>query len=278
MTTAFNFVLRPQTEKFIFCVIVFNALILGLETSPEIMASHSALLHLLDNICLGVFTLEIALKFCALRAAVLKNGWNIFDIIVVSLSFVPDAGFFTVLRVLRVLRIFRLITSLKRLRIVVEAILFSLPSIGWIVALQLLIFYVFAIMTTTIFGAAFPEWFGSIGDSLYTLFQIMTLESWSMGIARPVMETYPLAFAVFIPFILICTFVTLNAFVGIVVNAISEISARTREADNKNNDLRTEIANLKEGIANIERIILKQAESSGKAEPAALPEDTKLKS
>jgi voltage-gated sodium channel len=84
----------------------------------------------------------------------------------------------------------------------------------------LLIYYVFAVIATKLFGAAFPEWFGNIGASLYTLFQVMTLESWSMGIARPVMEQFPYAWLFFVPFILVATFTMLNLFIAIIVNTM----------------------------------------------------------
>jgi voltage-gated sodium channel len=114
----------------------------------------------------------------------------------------------------------RLVSVAPSMKAVVSALIKSLPGMGAIVALLTLVFYVSAVMATTLFGEAFPEWFGNLGRSFYTLFQIMTLESWSMGIVRPVMEKQPMAWLFFVPFILIATFTMLNLFIAVVVNAM----------------------------------------------------------
>jgi len=122
-----------------------------------------------------------------------------------------------------VLRVFRLVTVMPRLRMIVHALVSSLPGLAMIVLLQCLLFYVAGVMATKLFGADFPDWFGTLGASLYSLFQIMTLESWSMGIVRPVMEVYPYAWAFFLPFILAATFTMLNLFVAVIVNALQSL-------------------------------------------------------
>jgi voltage-gated sodium channel len=119
-----------------------------------------------------------------------------------------------------VLRVLRVITVVPSLRRVVGALVAALPGMGSIFLLLGLIFYVFSVMATKLFGQSFPNWFGTIGASAYSLFQIMTLESWSMGIVRPVMEVYPHAWAFFVPFILCATFIALNLFIGVIVSAL----------------------------------------------------------
>ncbi|GAB4298411.1 MAG: hypothetical protein Kow0096_17060 [Thiohalomonadaceae bacterium] len=207
-------------QKFIITLIVINAVTLGLETSPAVMARAGDVLHLLDRLILAVFVAEIAIKLVAFGGRFFRNPWNVFDFVVVGIALVPASGPLAVLRALRVLRVLRLISMMPRLRLVVEALLLAVPGIASIAGLMLLIFYVAAVMATGLFGPQFPEWFGSIGASMYTLFQVMTLESWSMGIARPVMEAYPWAWAFFIPFILIATFTMLNLFIAIIVNTM----------------------------------------------------------
>ena len=159
----------------------------------------------------------------AFRLGFFKSAWNVFDFIVVGIALVPSSGPLAVLRALRVLRVLRLISMLPQLRLVVEALLKAIPGISSVFALMIILFYVFAVMATTMFGNHFPDWFGDIGKSMYTLFQIMTLESWSMGIVRPVMQTYPYAWVFFVPFILIATFTMLNLFIGIIVNTMQTI-------------------------------------------------------
>jgi voltage-gated sodium channel len=121
-----------------------------------------------------------------------------------------------------VLRAFRLISAVPGMRRVVTALLAALPSLGSIMLLLCIVYYVASVIATKMFGTAFPDWFGDLGASAYSLFQIMTLESWSMGIVRPVMEVYPFAWAVFVTFILITSFTVLNLFIAVIVNAMQQ--------------------------------------------------------
>jgi voltage-gated sodium channel len=143
----------------------------------------------------------------------------VFDFAVVGISLLPASGPLAVLRAFRVLRLLRLVSAVPRMRFVVESVIGALPGLGSIVALLGLFFYVFAVMATKLFGAGFPEWFGSLPTSMFTLFQVMTLEGWA-EIARTLMERYPLAWLFFLAFILLATFTVLNLFIAIIVNAM----------------------------------------------------------
>ncbi|QIB51722.1 ion transporter [Pseudomonas sp. OIL-1] len=211
---------RPRTQFLVMALILINAVILGLETSSAVMQEWGDLLIRLDQIILGLFVLEIALRFVAHGWRLLRDPWGLFDTLVIAIALVPASGPLAVLRALRVLRVLRLISIVPSMKMVVQSLLSSLPGMGSIVALLGLVFYVAAVIATQLFGAAFPEWFGSLGATLYTLFQVMTLESWSMGIVRPVMEEYPYAWLYFVPFILIATFMMLNLFIAVIVDAI----------------------------------------------------------
>lgn len=226
-------------SNMILVLIMANAVVLGLETSSSVVESWGAILSTLDHAMLAVFTIELLLRMYAWRGQFFKDPWSLFDFVVVGIALVPASGPFAVLRALRVLRVFRLLTIVPSMRRVVAALLGSLPGLGSIAVLLSLIYYVFAVIATKLFGASFPEWFGTLGDSLYTLFQVMTLESWSMGISRPVMEKYPYAWAFFIPFILVATFTMLNLFIAIIVNAMQSFSeeehaVQQAEADKAN--------------------------------------------
>jgi voltage-gated sodium channel len=210
----------PRTERAIMAVIIANAVVLGLETSPSVMAQWGTTLHVLDTAMLAVFVVELTARIIVRRTAFFRDPWSVFDFAVVAISLVPATETFTVLRALRILRVLRLITAVPSLRRVVGGLIAALPGMGSVVGLLALLYYVFAVMATKLFAAEFPEWFGNIGASAYSLFQIMTLESWSMGIVRPVMEKYPYAWAFFVPYIIITTFAALNLFIGIVVNAM----------------------------------------------------------
>ncbi|WOO42994.1 ion transporter [Rubellicoccus peritrichatus] len=205
-------------------VIIFNAIILGLETDAALMNSYGGLLIFLDKACLVFFILEITLKLIAYRMLFWRNGWNWFDFFVVGVALVPGAGPWAVLRSLRVLRVLRLLTVVPSLRKVVAAFLHAIPGLTGVMAVMAVFFFTAAVLATNLFGATHPQWFGSLGASLFSLFQIMTLESWSMGIVRPVMETYPWAWAFFVPFIIIATFTILNLFIGIIVSTMQELN------------------------------------------------------
>jgi voltage-gated sodium channel len=213
-----------RVQGLIVAVILFNAVILGLETSAAAMAAWGGLLVALDRVCLVVFVLELALKLVAYQRYFWRSGWNIFDLLVVAVAVVPGAGPWAVLRSLRVLRVLRLLTVIPALRKVVAAFLHSIPGLAGVVSLMVIFFYTAGVLATRLFGENFPDWFGTLGRSLYTLFQVMTLESWSMGIVRPVMEAHPLAWAFFVPFIVIATFTILNLFIGIIVSTMQELS------------------------------------------------------
>ena len=207
-------------QRTIIVLIVINAILLGLETSKEAMEKAGDLIIALDQIILAVFVIELAIRIAAHGRAFFRDGWSIFDFIVVGVALVPATENFSVLRALRVLRVLRLASTVPQMRRVVEALLSAVPGLGSVVAILCLIFYVAGVMATQLFGDSFPEWFGTIGKSIYSLFQIMTLESWSMGIVRPVMTVYPYAWGFFVPFILIATFTMLNLFIAVVVNAM----------------------------------------------------------
>jgi len=193
------------------------------------------LLSAIDAIAIGIFVVEILLKLIVYRMRFFKNGWNIFDFVIVAVALLPTGGSLSVLRALRILRALRLISAMPKMRKVVQGLFAAIPSMGTVIILLGLVFYIAAVMATKLFGGAFPEWFGSIGSSLYSLFQIMTLESWSMGIVRPIMEVYPWAWAFFVPFVLVTSFVVLNLFIAIIVNAMHE------EADEEQAAQRDEI-------------------------------------
>jgi voltage-gated sodium channel len=259
-----RFIEHTRVQRTILVLILLNAVTLGLETVPSVMAVAGDFILAFDRVILAIFVVEIAARIFAYRTRFFTDPWSIFDFIVVSIALMPATGQFAVLRALRVLRVLRVLTIVPSMRRVVGALLAAIPGLSSIAMVLLLIFYVFAVMATKLFGATHPDWFGSIGASLYTLFQVMTLESWSMGIARPVMETYPLAWAFFVPFILVATFTMLNLFIAIIVNAMQSFSEVDAEAtatavgaarDHIENDMHQEMRILRGEIAELKALL-----------------------
>ena len=259
---------NPVSDRFIISLIIINAVTLGLETSPAVMASYGKLIITLDSLILTIFVIEISLRLLAHGPRFFTDPWSVFDFLVVAIALLPATSQFSVLRALRVLRVLRLISMVPQMRRVVSALLSAIPGLSSIILVLLLIFYVFAVIATNLFASQYPEWFGSIGDSMYTLFQIMTLESWSMGIVRPLMETHPYAWAFFIPFILIATFTMLNLFIAIIVNAmqlqaeeensktINKVEATSEELDNH---FENGIQRIEQELASLRQLIVKQS-------------------
>jgi len=209
-------------ETFIVIIILVNALILGMMTSEQLMAAAGPLLVGLDAAILAVFVVEIGLRIAVFRLRFFTDPWSLFDFLVVAVALAPASREFSVLRALRILRVLRLISVVPTLRRVVGGLIAALPGMASIVFLMMLIFYVFSVMATSLYGDTFPQWFGTIGASAYSLFQIMTLESWSMGIVRPVMDVHPYAWAFFVPFIMVTAFAVLNLFIGIIVSGMQQ--------------------------------------------------------
>tara|TARA_R110002012_G_scaffold257451_2_gene437703 strand:+ start:4019 stop:4855 length:837 start_codon:yes stop_codon:yes gene_type:complete len=222
---------RASVQYLVTGLILINAVILGLETSSTAMQQWGHWLRTLDQLILACFVIEIALRFTAHGWRLLHDPWGLFDTLVIAIALIPASGPLAVLRALRVLRVLRLISLVPSMKMVVQSLLASLPGMGSIVALLGLVFYVAAVIATQLFGEQFPQWFGTLGDSLYTLFQVMTLESWSMGIVRPVMEEFPYAWLYFIPFILIATFMMLNLFIAVIVDAIQNQRDKVAEQE-----------------------------------------------
>lgn len=222
----------PWFHHFIIGVIVLNAVLLGLETDRDLMASVAGgWLVAADKACLGIFLVELALRLAAYGRHFWRSGWNVFDFLVVIVALVPGAGPWAVLRSLRVLRVLRLLTAIPSLRKVVAAFLHALPGIGGVVLVMAIFLYTSAVLATNLFGADYPEWFGNLAASLFSLFQILTLEGWA-DMARTIMETHPWAPAFFLPFILIATFTVLNLFIGIIVSTMQELAVEPEPAKN----------------------------------------------
>lgn len=238
----------------ILIVIVLNSALFGLQTSSWIVKTCGKWLDRIDSVCLYVFTAELLIKIIAYNRNFCKDPWNIFDFAVVAVSFVPDCGMFSSIRLFRILRVFKLISGIRHMRIILGAIVKSIKGILWTGSLLVLIYYVYGIIGTHLFGATFADWFGDLGKSVYSLFQIMTLESWSMGIARPVIAVYPYAWIYFVSYILISSFLVMNVVVGIVLNSITEC-CQAEEPEAGTNSLKEELSKLKKQIEAVEAVL-----------------------
>jgi voltage-gated sodium channel len=255
-----KFIEHSLFTRFITYLIIFNGITMGLETSKEFVTHYGVYTTLFNQVVISIFVIEILLRIYVHRLAFFVDPWSLFDFIIVAIALVPASAGFEILRVLRVLRLFRLVTAVPQMKKIVSALISVIPGMLSVIVLMTLFFYVFAIMATQLFGEQFPEWFGTLGESFYTLFQIMTLESWSMGIVRPVMEIYPYAWTFFVPFIFIVTFVMINLVVAIIVDAMSILNQKEEhtiieEVHSHEENINSEIRKLREEIIELKNLI-----------------------
>ncbi|MGH3909354.1 MAG: ion transporter [Pseudonocardiaceae bacterium] len=225
-----SFVDDDRFQRFIIAVIVLNAITLGLETSEQMRATSGGLLHLVDRMALAVFVVELVLRLLAHGHRFFRDPWSVFDFVVVAIALVPSSGALSVLRALRILRVLRLVSLVPSMRGVVGALLCAVPGMASIAMLLGLLLYVAGVMATQLFGDSLPVYFGDLGASLFTLFQIMTTEGWA-DIAREAMEHQPLSWIFFVIYILASTFTVLNLFIAVVVSAMEQQVASEVKAD-----------------------------------------------
>ena len=262
-----QFVDHRLFQSSIMCLIILNAAILGIQTSSTVMEAIGSEINLLDEVMLIIFIIELVLRICAKGLNFFRDPWGLFDFLVVAITLVPSNEALSVLRALRVLRVFRTVSTVPRLRRIVAALLHAIPGVGAIIALLLLVFYVFSVITTTIFGQDFPEWFGNIGASMFTLFQIMTLESWAMGIVRPVMEVYPWSWILFITFLMLASFTVLNLFIAVILDSMQSLNEEKQSGEgdklsiygNKIDQQNQSVEKLRDELKELRQLIIKQA-------------------
>ena len=223
-------------------VIVVNAITLGCETSPVLVDRFGGLLRAVDRTALSIFVAELALRMYAHRARFFRDPWSCFDALVVGVSLLPNSGTLSVLRSLRILRALRLVSRVPSMRRVVSALLSAVPGVASIMGLLALIVYIAGVMATKLFAAASPEYFGGLSASLFTLFQVMTGEGWP-EVARDVMDAQPMAWAFFVVYILLSTFVVLNLFIGVVVSAMESQVRDEQQTDLDEREKREEKMN-----------------------------------
>ena len=258
-TLLYRFITSEITQNVILLIIVLNGVVLGLQTSERIINTYGSVLQNLDRIFIAVFVVELFITISVFKSRFFTNPWRVFDLLIIIISLTPSMGSLSILRSFRILRVLRVMSISPQMRSVVEALLSALPGMTSILSILAVLFYVFGVMSTKIFGVEFPEWFGSVSKSMYTLFQIMTLESWSMGIVRPVLEKFQLAWVFFIPFICITTFTMLNLFIAVMVNAMENYK-RTQSIDTTENvDVIESIKSLQSQVVELKEIILSKS-------------------
>lgn len=222
-----NFFTSKLYHLSISAVILLNCLVLGAETTHFSKGEYKSVLKFIDELCLIIFTIELALRIVAFKFSFFtgkEKEWNLFDFIIVAISLFGTSGS-SVLRALRIFRALRLLSVLPQMRLVTEAMLHTLPSLFGVAILLFIFYYVYAVLCVNLFGAEFPQLFGSLSQSFMTLFQLMIMDDFG-NVVRPIIERFAYAWVVFVSFVLIVGFVVLNLVVGIIVESINEIKEK----------------------------------------------------
>lgn len=252
-------------NRFIIVLILFYSILIGLETYPAIYEPNKQLFIFLDNIILLIFVLEIILKVIVQKQEFFKDHWNKFDfIVVIGSAILYNTPFVGVLRIFRVLRVMRTITSVPSLRRIVNALFMAIPTIGSVILLMSIIFYVYAIIGTAFYSGVAPEYFGNLQLTFITLFQVFTLESWASGVFRPIFVEIEWSWLYFISFIVIATFIMINLIVGEIVNNAQMIS---KEIEKETDDIKedtVEIQELKAEVKELKELLKTYIEENGK--------------
>jgi len=215
----------PRFEPFMIGLIVFNAVLIGLETSPEFVERYDGWLTIANDLILAVFVVEALLKIVAVGprfGLYFGNGWNLFDFSIVVLSLMPATGEFAlVARLIRILRVLRLVSAVPQLRLIVATLVRSIPSMGHVILLMSVIFYIYAVTGYHLFREQDPAHWGTLGAALLTLFQMVTLEGW-VEVMEAALEAHWWAWVYFVSFVMVGTFVVLNLFIAVVINNLEQ--------------------------------------------------------
>ncbi|CAG7605295.1 hypothetical protein PAESOLCIP111_00792 [Paenibacillus solanacearum] len=254
---------HPLFHHFVIVLIILNAILVGMETYPALYEPHERLFYWADRVLLWLFTVELGLRIWAARPlhSFFKDGWNVFDLLIVlSGHLFTDTSLITLLRILRILRVLRAISAIPSLRRIVNALLLTIPALGNITLLLSLLFYIFAVIGTNLFSALEPEYFGSLHQSLLTLFQIILVDG-VMDIVRPLLDVMPWSWIYFVVFILLGTFVIFNLFVGVIVSNIEKVEREDREEDHAElAALRTDLKFMRDELREIKQLLEKNRE------------------
>lgn len=252
-------------ERLIIGLILLNGVVIGAETSSTAVAWAGDWMNFANHAILSVFVIEAVLKITAVwphPGRYFRDPWNLFDFTVVTLSLIPATGQFAmVARLMRLLRVIRLISTIPELRLIVSTLIRSLPSMGHVVLLMGILFYIYAVMGFHLFHEHDPTHWRTLGIALITLFRIVTLEDWT-DVMYIAMELHPLAWVYFVSFVIVGTFVVVNLFIAVVINNLDE--AKQERLDQlteptSRDQLLKELRDVRESLARLERRLRHEA-------------------
>jgi len=273
VTWARRIVASGRFQAFIVTVIVINAVLVGLETSEDLVSRYGDLFQVLNIFISAIFVVEIALRLITYWPRphnFFRDGWNVFDFVIVGLSLLPVGGnFATVARLARLLRVVRLVSVLPELRLIVGTMLRSFGSMVGVVVLLGLVMYVYAVLGYHLFGTIDPAHWGNLGTALRSLFEMLTLEGW-LELQAAVIDSVPLAWLFFGSYILIAVFIVVNLFIAVILNNLETVKAEQVAEDMKepgaDDDLLLRVEAIRYELGELEARLRAKAESADPAQ------------
>ena len=251
----------PAFEAAIIAIIIINGVLLGLATSATLDRQYGDWIAMTIHVALAIFIVEALLKMTAASprvAGYFRDGWNVFDFLIIVFALIPATGELAmVARLARLLRVLRLVSAIRDLRLIVTALVRSIPSVGHVLMLMSIIVYIYAIIGFHLFSEHDPENWRNLGISVLTLFNILTLEGWTVVMATA-MKLNPLAWVYFVTFVVIGTFVVINLFIAIIINNLDEAKLeRLRDLDQpvSREELLREIRTTRDALRRLEQRI-----------------------
>ncbi len=262
-------------HQIIIGVILLNAVVIGLETSETVMDAAGPWLIMADRIFLAIFVLEAGLKLYALRPrGYFSDGWNLFDFAIVVASLIPTTGqFATLARLARILRVLRLVSAFPELRLVIQTLVRSIPSMGHVVLLMSIVFYIYGVAGFYLFHDIDPTHWRDLGISLLTLFRIVTLEDWT-DVMYASLAVKPWAWVYYVSFVVLGTFVVINLFIAVVLNNLDEAKAERLEALRQIPSPENVLAELEKTQESLARLQLQLSAMSEKMPDAGVLDST----
>jgi voltage-gated sodium channel len=252
-------------QAFIIGVIVVNAVLVGLETSPQLVEQYGGLFELLNSAIIAIFVVELAIRLVSYLPRPQRffaDGWNVFDFAIVAVSLLPAGGSFaTVARVARLLRVLRIVSVFPELRLIVGTMIRSLSSMGSVIVLLAMVVYVYAVLGYHLYGAIDPAHWGDLGLSVRTLFEVLTLEGW-LELQAAVLPAAPLAWLYFATYVLLAVFIVVNLFIAVILNNLENVKAeQAAEAleGGEDAELLRQVEDLRQHLGDLEALLRRHA-------------------
>jgi voltage-gated sodium channel len=251
----YEFMESKAGHFFIGSVVILNSLIIGIQTFEHIPENILGIFHHADKFILCIFVIELTIKLLAGGVSFFRSGWNIFDLIIVVGSLLPNQGFLPVIRAFRLLHLMSMIDAFPKMRRLIKGFWKAVPGISHVLFILLVFFYIFSVLGVFLFRDFGAEHFQHIGVAMKTMFQVLSGDDWA-NVMRETEKACSYAGIYFISFYVLMSFIVLNLFIGVVVDALQSIEEEvfdSNDSQNQTDDKQVLLESLKKQIDRLEK-------------------------